>query len=231
MGLPGQREIKRTHSLFVDDLKVYSENHQSLAAVNETIVKASFDTGACYGVKKCAEIVFNKGKMAKGEGLQILRERMKVLDPENCETYKFLGCEQSEGIDKVKALGSVPESMETRLNTLLDMELYDKNLIKAINTRVLPVAMYPMNVCRMNEAELNELDMIVKRALRGKNMHGRQSSDEGLYLTRNLGGRGLKCLRDMCMETKIRISCYMAKSESRWMGVAWQRDKLKNTGQ
>ena len=188
MGLPGQREIKRTHSLFFDDLKVYSENHQSLAAVNETIVKASFDTGACYGVKKCAEIVFNKGKMVKGEGLQILQERMKPLDPENCEIYKFLGCEQSEGIEKVKALGSVQESMVTRL---LDMELYDKNLIKAINTRVLPVAMYPMNVCKMSKTELNEQDMIVKRALRGKNMHGRQSSDERLYLTRNLGGVAL----------------------------------------
>ena len=50
-------------------------------------MKVSFDTGACYGVKKCAEIAFKKGKMVKGEGLQILRERMKALDPENCETY------------------------------------------------------------------------------------------------------------------------------------------------
>ena len=87
--------------------------------------------------------------------------------------------------------------------------------------------MYPMNVCKMSEAELNELDMIVKRALRGKNMHGRQSSDERLYLSRNLGGRGLKCLRDMYVETKIRIACYMVKSESKWMEVAWQREQAK----
>ena len=127
----------------------------------------------------------------------------------------------------MKVLGSVQESMVTRLNTLLDMELYDWNLIKAINTRVLPVAMYPMNVCKMSEAELNELDMIVKRALRGKHMHDRQSSDERLYLSRNLGGRGLKCLRDIYMETKIRIACYMAKSESKWMEVAWQREQAK----
>ena len=32
MGIPWEREIKRTHSLFVDDLKVYSEDHQSLVA-------------------------------------------------------------------------------------------------------------------------------------------------------------------------------------------------------
>ncbi len=93
--------------------------------------------------------------MTKGEGLQILDKRMKALDPENCEAYRFLGCEQSEGIDRVKVLERVHVSMVTRLNKLLNMELYDKNLIKAINTHIIPVAMYPMNVCKMSEAELN----------------------------------------------------------------------------
>ena len=40
------------------------------------IVQASNDTGACYGVAKCAEVVFERGKMVKGEGLQVLNERM-----------------------------------------------------------------------------------------------------------------------------------------------------------
>ena len=58
MGPPGQREINRTHSLFIDDLKVYQESHSMLKTVNEMIVQASHDMGACYGVSKCAEIVF-----------------------------------------------------------------------------------------------------------------------------------------------------------------------------
>ena len=48
MGEPGNRVVKRTHSLFVDDLKVYQESHQALKIVNEIIVQASHDTGACY---------------------------------------------------------------------------------------------------------------------------------------------------------------------------------------
>ena len=51
MGLPGERMIKRIHSLFIDDLKVYQESHKKLEIVNEIIVKVSSDTGACYGVK------------------------------------------------------------------------------------------------------------------------------------------------------------------------------------
>ena len=39
------------------------------------IVKASMDTGAGYGIKKCAEIVFRKGKMIKGKRLAALEEK------------------------------------------------------------------------------------------------------------------------------------------------------------
>ena len=72
MGQRGEERVKRTHSLFVDDLKIYQENHQKLEIVNEMIVKASMDTGACYRVKKYAEIVFRRGTMIKGEGLAVL---------------------------------------------------------------------------------------------------------------------------------------------------------------
>ena len=97
MGEPGNRNIKRTHSLFVDDLKVYQESHEILKDVNEMILQASHDTGAMYGVAKCAEIVFERGKMVKGEGLQVLHERMKTMDPDKKEIYKFLGVEQEIG--------------------------------------------------------------------------------------------------------------------------------------
>ena len=39
-------------SLFNDDLKVYQESHEILRDVNEVILQASHDTGACYGVFK-----------------------------------------------------------------------------------------------------------------------------------------------------------------------------------
>ena len=104
MGPSGNREVIRTHSLFIDDLKVYQENHAKLEIANETIVQASLDTGACYGVKKCAEIVFKRGKMIKGEGLSVLEEKMKALDLEQREIYKFLGCEQAEKIDMERVI-------------------------------------------------------------------------------------------------------------------------------
>ena len=54
MGPPGEIGVNRTHSHFIDDLKVYQESHQQLVAVNEMLVQASNDIGACYGILNCA---------------------------------------------------------------------------------------------------------------------------------------------------------------------------------
>ena len=61
------------------------------------------------------------------------------------------------------------------MNIITRTELNDKNLVKAINTKVIPVAAYPMNVCEFTLSELIELDQVAKRDLRKNKMLGRQS--------------------------------------------------------
>ena len=79
------------------------------------IVGASKDTEACYGVNKCAEIDFKNGKMMKGEGLVVLEERMKELDPEQNEMYKFFGYEQGVKIDVKRFMERVKNEIGKRL--------------------------------------------------------------------------------------------------------------------
>ena len=80
---------------------------------------------------------------------------------------------------------------------LTNTELNDVNLIRAIKTKVIPVAAYPTNVCKFTGRELKELDQIIKRELRSKTMLGKQSSDERLYLRIEDGGRGIKLLNNI----------------------------------
>ena len=101
------------------------------------------------------------------------------------------------------------------MNQLVKLKLYDKNLIKAINSRVIPVVSYVMNVCKFSKTHLDSLDGIIKKILRENMMHGRQSSNERLYLKRENGGRGLKSLHDVYQDTKVRIACYMTSSDSK----------------
>ena len=177
IGEPGNRVVKRTHSLFVDDLKVYQESHKVLKIVNEIIVQASHNT-----VSKCAEIIYQNRKMVRGEGLQVLEERMKMMNPDENEIYKFLGIEQADGIKTKAVYERVKEEVTMRVKMLTKTELHDANLIKDINVRAIPVATYVMNVCKFTVAELKELDQIIKKELQVKNMLGRQASEEQLYL-------------------------------------------------
>ena len=176
-----ERDLKRTHSFFIDDLKVYQENHQKLEIASEMIVKASMETGACYGVKKCADIVFKDAKMVKDDGLTVLKERIKVLDPHENEVYKFLGCEHGEKIDVKRLMQRVKKKVKKRLEQLVKTNLNDESLMKAINCRIVPVAGYVMNVCSLRKGDIEELDKIVKTELRKEGFHGKQSSDERLY--------------------------------------------------
>ena len=99
----------------------------SLKEINDVTVQASFDTGACYGVSKCAGIGFKLGKMVQGEGLQVLQERMEVFDPNRDEVYRFLGVEQSNGIKANNIYRSVKDKVTNRMWLLLKSELSNEN--------------------------------------------------------------------------------------------------------
>ena len=165
--------------------------------------------------------------MVKGEGLAVLEERMKALDPEQSEVYKFLGCEQRNKIDVKKVMQRVKKEIAKRLEQLIEVNLNDENLVKAINSRVVPVAGYVMNVCNLRKGDIVELDKIVKTTLRKQGFHGKQASDERLYGRREDGGRGLKILKEVYDETKVRVACYMATSNNESIKVLWRNEYMK----
>ena len=109
----------------------------------------------------------------------------------------------------------------------MGLNLNDKNLMKAINCRAISVAGYVMNICNLGKGDLDELDMTVKSLLRKERFHGRQSSDERLYLKRNEGGRRLKSFKEVYNETKTRVACCMAAATNEWMRVAWRNEIQK----
>ena len=113
--------------------------------------------------------------MIKGEGLSVIEEKMKALDLEQREIYKFLGCEQAEKIDMERVMARVKVETEKRTNVLVQQDLYDNNVIKAINRTVIPVTGYVMNVSTFAKQKLNELDKAIKNILRDNKMHGTSS--------------------------------------------------------
>ena len=92
-----------------------------------------------------------------------------------------------DGIKTKKVFERVKGKVSKRVKMLTNTELNDVNLLRAINTKVIPVAAYPMIICKFTGGELKELDQVIKRELRSKNMLGKQSSDERLHIKREVG--------------------------------------------
>ena len=57
--------------------------------------------------------------------------------------------------------------------------------------------------------ELEQLDQGMTKILRENDTHGKQFSDEILYLRRDLGRRGIKSLKNVHAVTKVRVACYI----------------------
>ena len=144
-------------------------------------------------MSKCAEIVFEHGKMVR-EGLLVLDNQMEAMDPDENKIYKFLEVEQADGINTKAVFERVKSKVEKRVKMLVNTELNDTNLISAINLKVVSVAAYSMNVFKFIKGKLKQLEQIVKRELRSNQILGKQASYKRLYLKREDRGRGLKSM-------------------------------------
>ena len=101
------------------------------------------------------------------------------------------------------------------------------NLVGAINAKVIPVAAYPMNVCKFINRELKELDQVIKWEMRSSNILAKQGRDERLCLKRENGDCGIKSMRDVYQEMRLRVACYMACLTNSWIRAAWRREMMK----
>ena len=116
--------------------------------------------------------------MLKGENLQVLNGRMKTMNPDENQIHKFLGVQQVDGIKMKEVYNRVKDEVSRRVHIRTRAELNYKNLVKSISTKVIPVASYPMNVCKFTQSKLVKLDQVIKKDLKENNMLGRQARDE-----------------------------------------------------
>ena len=145
-------------------------------------------------MEKC--FFLEKGKLSK-EKDPLFRKKMDALDPQKNKIYKFPGCRQVDKIDLKQVMERIKKEIRKRLNHVIELNLNDQNLMKAINYPVMPVAGYIMNLCNLMKGDLGELDMIVKIVLQRERFLEKQSSNEKLYLKKKEGGRALKGFKEV----------------------------------
>ena len=81
----------------MDDLKLIAKSEEELQKQIQTLKTFSDDIHMEYGLEKCAKIAFKRGKLVHSQNLVIDINR-EIQELEQGNTYKYLGIEESEGI-------------------------------------------------------------------------------------------------------------------------------------
>jgi hypothetical protein len=105
-------------------------------------------------------------------------------------TTPFMGIEEADGqVDEV-----VKERVLTKGFTVaskfMALQLFERNLMKSLNTKVMAMVRYCMMICHFGKKELKDQDVRMRRLLLEKKLRTENESVERLYLPRKLGGRG-----------------------------------------
>ena len=151
--------------------------------------------------------------------------KAECFDPASAEYCKFLGIEEGDGQFDNKAKERVIEECFKRVESFRHTELYERNMIKALNTIWMSTVIYVMNIVNLIHPELECLDIRIKKTLKDMKWMDDKSLEERLYMNVESGGRGL--LEYIYNMAKIRISNYLSHSEDPLLQTVFNREQAK----
>ena len=80
---------KINHLLFMDDLELYRKSDNEIKGLVSTVKVFSQDVGMEFGIKKCAVIIMNTGKVKSTDKIELpSSEKIREIEADG---YKYLG--------------------------------------------------------------------------------------------------------------------------------------------
>ena len=107
------------------------------------------------------------------------------------EVYKYLGVDESDGIQHSKMKGKIRKEYYRRVRLILRTELNGRNKMEAINSLAVPVVQYSFGIIDWKISEIKKIDTKTRKLLNMHKMLHPKADVERLYLPRKDGGRGL----------------------------------------
>ena len=177
----------------------------------QTVKKVSDDVGMTFGLDKCAKATFKKDKLAQTTSLELDRSTtIKDLDQE--EFYKYLGVNETDGIQHSQMKEKIRKECYRRIRAILKTELNSANLIEAINTLAIPVVTYSFNIINWTLSDIKKIDVKIRKLMTCSRMHHPKADVDRLYIPRKEGGRGMIQLELSLKTTTIDLQKYLEAS-------------------
>ncbi|XP_044756916.1 uncharacterized protein LOC123315325 [Coccinella septempunctata] len=185
------RNIRVSHQLYIDDLKLYAASKDQLKRLLELVASYSDSINMQIGVEKCAVLEIRRGKIQETETNTVLMNTIAIPQLGNHESYKYLGVRQALDIKTAEMKNHFKEKIYSRVNMLLKSKLNSRSLFNAINTWAIPVMTFSFGILTWSATDLRGMDTAIRTMLTKFGMHHPHSSIIRLYLPRHQGGRGL----------------------------------------
>jgi hypothetical protein len=115
----------------------------------------------------------------------------EIQELELGETYKYLGIEESEGIQHQQMKERLKREYRMRLRMILKSELNGRNKITVIGALAVPVLRYCFGIITWRIEEIKQIDRKTRKMLTMYKMHYPKTDIDRLYVKRKEGGRGL----------------------------------------
>ncbi|CAH2095620.1 unnamed protein product [Euphydryas editha] len=179
------------HLVYMDDLKLYAKNKNSLAALLHTTEIFTNDIGMNFGFEKC-----NILHMVEGRKIDNQREGQFLLSGEEFkylqdnQNYKYLGIHESGKLNHTELRQQISKEYFKRIKKLLKTHLSARNIIKAINSYAVPVLLYSFGIVNYSHRDICYIDIKTRKLLTLNKIHKQKSEVERLYLPTEEGGRG-----------------------------------------
>jgi hypothetical protein len=138
---------------------------------------------------KCAKILFKKGKVVHSQNIVVDINR-EIQELEQGKTYRYLGIEESDGIQHQQMKQRLKKEYTRRLRMILKSDLNAKNKIAALGALAVPVLRYSFGIIIWRLEEIKNYTK-TRKILKMYKMHHPKADIDRLYVKRGAGGRGL----------------------------------------
>jgi hypothetical protein len=203
-------KTKISHLLYMDDLKLLGKSEEGLQKQIQTVTTFSDDIHMEFGLDRCAKVVFKNGKLVHSQNLVVGINR-EIQELEEGKTYKFLGTEESDGIQHQQMKERLKKEYSSRLRMILKPELNAKNKITAIGTLAIPVLRYNFGIINWRLEEIKNIDRKTRKIQTMYKMHHPKADIDRLYVEGKGGGRGVSQIEAAYKTEIINIAEHLNK--------------------
>lgn len=189
--------IKLTHLLYMDDIKLYAANREQLDDLLKRTEEFSNDIKMKFGIEKCKVNSIIAGQFKKVDSHNLEHQEGAIDSMDFKESYKYLGYKQTTTLNHTEIKNSLKDKFKQRLNQILNTHLSSRNKTKAVNTYAIPILTYSFGVIKWSDTELESLNTTIRTASYRHNIHHIHSAVQRFTLSRKLGGRGFIDIKNL----------------------------------